>query len=122
MRVLRQPDRGGRADGGGFDLDGGVTRSVVQRCYSHDNDGPGFLVWNYEGAPHDLADNVIRYKLSVNDGRKHRYGGISVGTSDAPIRGLLVHNNTVFAGPAPGGHPSCARVWGRRRRGSAVRQ
>ena len=50
---------GGHADGGGFDLDGGVTNSVIEYCYSHDNDGPGFLVWNYEGAPHRLAGNIL---------------------------------------------------------------
>jgi hypothetical protein len=104
---------GGAADGGGFDLDGGVTRSVIQYCYSHDNDGPGLLVWNYEGAPHRLADNVLRYNISAGDGRKHRYGGISIGTSDAPVHGLLVHNNTVYTTRIPGGEPSCVRIWER---------
>jgi hypothetical protein len=102
---------GGQADGGGFDLDGGVTRSIIQYCYSHDNDGAGFLVWNYEGAPHRLADNSLRYNISVGDGRKHRYGGISVGTSDQPVHNLLVHNNSVYATRSPGADPSCVRVW-----------
>src|SRR6185503_1540626 len=31
----------GSTEGGGFDLDGGVTNSVAQYNYSHDNDGPG---------------------------------------------------------------------------------
>jgi hypothetical protein len=104
---------GGQADGGGFDLDGGVTSSIIQYCYSHDNDGPGFLVWNYAGAPHELANNVLRYNISAGDGRKHRYGGISVGTSDAPIRNLLAHNNTIYATSEAGGEPSCVRVWDR---------
>jgi hypothetical protein len=104
---------GGRADGGGFDLDGGVTCSMIQYCYSHDNDGPGFLVWNYEGAPHRLADNVLRYNISAGDGRKHRYGGISVGTSEAPVHDLLVHNNTVYATRIPDGDQSCVRIWER---------
>ena len=104
---------GGQADGGGFDLDGGVTHSEVQYCYSHDNDGAGFLVWNYEGAPHSLADNVVRYNISAGDGRKHRYGGISVGTSDEPVHDLVVHNNTVYAARIPGGEPSCVRIWER---------
>jgi hypothetical protein len=102
---------GGHADGGGFDLDGGVTNSVIEYCYSHDNDGPGFLIWNYEGAPHRLAGNILRYNISAVDSRKHRYGGISVGTSDAPIHDLLVHNNTVFATRVGVDEPSCVRVW-----------
>jgi len=31
------------ADGGGFDLDGGMTNSIVQSNYSHDNYGSGYL-------------------------------------------------------------------------------
>lgn len=102
---------GGAADGGGFDLDGGVTNSVIQYCYSHGNDGPGYLVWNYAGAELPLAGNVIRYNISAGDSRRHRYGALSVGTSEAPIRGLLVHNNTIYATPSAAGEPSCVRVW-----------
>jgi hypothetical protein len=104
---------GGRADGGGFDLDGGVTNSVIQYCYSHDNDGPGFMAWNYEHAPHRLADNVIRYNISAGDGRKHKYGGLSVGSSGTPVRNILFHNNTVYTTRIPGGEPQCVRVWER---------
>ena len=108
---------GGRADGGGFDLDGGVTHSLVQYCYSHDNEGPGFLVWNYEGAPHRLADNVIRYNISAGDALKHGYGGISVGSSETPISNLLVHNNTIFARRVSDGKPPCVRIWARAGKG-----
>ena len=113
---------GGQADGGGFDLDGGVTNSVIQYCYSHDNDGPGFLVWNYAAAPHRLADNVIRYNISAGDGRKHGYGGISVGTSDAPVRNLSVHNNTVYATRTPRRRTVLRPRLGAIRRGYSVRQ
>jgi hypothetical protein len=87
---------GGAADGGGFDLDGGVTNSVLQYNYSHGNDGAGYLVWSYWGAVHPLAHNVIRYNISENDGRKHRYGGIHVGTSGGVVEDIEVYNNTVF--------------------------
>ena len=87
---------GGLADGGGFDLDGGVTNSIVQYNYSHGNDGAGYLVWNYGGAVHPLDHNVIRYNISVNDGRKHHYGGVFIGTSGGPLHGVEVYNNTVF--------------------------
>ena len=87
---------GGAADGGGFDLDGGVTNSALQYNYSHGNDGAGYLVWSYGGAVHPLAHNVIRYNISENDGRKHRYGGIHIGTSGGVVEGIEVYNNTVF--------------------------
>ena len=92
---------GGGADGGGFDFDGGVTNSILQYNYSHDNDGPGYLVWNYEYAPHELRGNTIRFNVSENDARKHAYGGIHIGTADKPVRDLLVYNNTVLVSPAP---------------------
>ena len=87
---------GGAADGGGFDLDGGVTNSIVQYNYSHGNDGAGYLVWSYGGAVHPLAHNVIRFNISENDGRKHRYGGIHIGTSGGVVDDIKVYNNTVF--------------------------
>lgn len=86
----------GAADGGGFDLDGGVTNSVIQYCYSHDNDGPGYLMWNYEDAPHALSDNTLRYNISANDCRKHSYGAIHIGTSGLPITNIKIHNNTIY--------------------------
>ena len=39
------------ADGGGLDLDGGVTNSKVQYNYTHGNDGAGVLVGSYTWAP-----------------------------------------------------------------------
>lgn len=98
---------GGAADGGGFDLDGGVTNSIVQYNYSHGNDGAGYLVWSYGGAVHPLAHNVIRFNISENDGRKHRYGGIHIGTSGGVVDDIEAYNNTVFmtAGAAGAGAP-----------------
>lgn len=95
----------GAADGGGFDLDGGVTNSIVQYCYSHDNDGAGYLVWNYENAPHELRNNIIRYNISANDGRKHRYGGIHIGTSGRPVTNMDIYQNTIYMPLAPDGPP-----------------
>jgi hypothetical protein len=91
-----------QADGGGFDLDGGTTASVLQFNYSHDNDGAGFLVYQYSGAPlHD--NNTIRYNISQNDGRTGSYGGIHAG---AAITNLYVYNNTVFVSPSATGSPA----------------
>ena len=99
----------GAADGGGFDFDGGVTNSVMQYNYSHDNDGAGYLVWNYQGAPHHLRNNILRYNISENDGRKHRYGAFHIGTDGEPVRDIEVYNNTVYTSTAPGGLPRS--VW-----------
>ncbi|MFO1501243.1 MAG: right-handed parallel beta-helix repeat-containing protein [Verrucomicrobiota bacterium] len=39
------------ADGGGFDLDGGSVECVLQFNYSHDNDGPGLMIYSYPAPP-----------------------------------------------------------------------
>ena len=99
----------GTHDGAGFDFDGGVTNSVIEFCESWDNDGAGYLMWNYKNAPFTLSGNIIRDCVSVNDGRKHGYGGIHIGTSGEPIRDIWVRNNRVTQSPAPSDTPSC--VW-----------
>ena len=73
---------GSSKDGGGFDLDGGVTYSTVQYNYSHDNDGAGYLLAQFCGA-RPFYGNVIRYNLSVNDGRRNSYGGIHLWSTGA---------------------------------------
>ncbi|HMJ68398.1 MAG TPA: right-handed parallel beta-helix repeat-containing protein [Cyclobacteriaceae bacterium] len=57
----------GGEDGGGFDLDGGVTNSVIQYCISYENDGSGIGLFQYDGAS-PWKNNIIRYNVSLNDG------------------------------------------------------
>lgn len=83
-------------DGGGFDLDGGVVNGIMQYNYSHDNDGPGFLVAQYTGA-RKMRNLAIRYNLSERDGRGL---GILVWSGDPAYSGTAknidVYNNTVY--------------------------
>jgi hypothetical protein len=55
------------SDGGGFDLDGGVTRSVMQFNYSHDNQGAGYGAFQFAYA-RPFSGNLIQYNISQNDG------------------------------------------------------
>ncbi len=57
----------GGEDGGGFDLDGGVTNSVIQYCISYENDGSGIGLFQYDGAS-PWKNNIVRYNVSLNDG------------------------------------------------------
>jgi hypothetical protein len=57
----------GAADGGGFDLDGGVTHSVIQYCFSYGNQGAGYCLFQYAGAS-PWHDNIYRFNISENDG------------------------------------------------------
>ena len=85
----------GGYDGGAYDLDGGVTNSIVQHNVSYDNDGAGLLLAEFEGA-HPMSNNVFRYNLSVNDGRDE-YGGITVWGYGGPYqaKSAVFHNNTI---------------------------
>ncbi|HMO83664.1 MAG TPA: right-handed parallel beta-helix repeat-containing protein [Lacipirellulaceae bacterium] len=85
----------GGYDGGAFDLDGGVTNSVVQYNQSFDNDGAGLLLAEYQST-NGMSRNVFRYNLSVNDGRGE-YGGISISGagSTSVAKSAVFHNNTI---------------------------
>jgi hypothetical protein len=89
-------------DGDGFDLDVGVTRSVIQYCYAHDNWGAGFLFSQQGTLPWE--DNVIRYNISEDDAVGAKMGALTF-YSEASALGLtrgLAYGNTVYtsAGPA----------------------
>lgn len=98
----------GGADGGGFDLDGGAMNSVMQYNYSHDNDGPGYLLCLYPGSRPNRG-NIVRYNISQNDGRRNSTGAIHLYST---IESATIHNNTVFMTPAPTGAPSPVVVQG----------
>jgi len=57
----------GGGDGGGFDLDGGVTHSIIQYCVSYKNQGAGYCIFQYWGAG-PWHDNIYRYNISEDDG------------------------------------------------------
>ena len=85
-------------DGAGFDLDGGVTNSIIQYNYSHDNDGAGYLLGQYANA-RPWGNNTMRYNVSQNDGITNE-GGIDVfkgpGTT---MSGANIYNNTIYISP-----------------------
>jgi hypothetical protein len=88
----------GSDEGDGFDLDGGVTNSIMQYNYSHENDGAGYLLGEYPGAGL-TGGNLIRFNISQNDGRLNGYGGIYVYNYDYPyskVTNNYIYNNTVY--------------------------
>jgi hypothetical protein len=83
-------------DGGGFDLDGGVTNSVVQYNFSHHNAGAGYLVCQFAGAPRDLAGNHIRFNVSLDDGLGCHYAGIMIYVGGELFKENWFYNNTII--------------------------
>jgi hypothetical protein len=85
-------------DGGGFDLDGGVTNSLVQYCLSYENEGAGYGIFEYASAG-PFRNNTVRYNISINDGIKN--GNTSVmfwnGNQDpAMLSDSRIHNNVLY--------------------------
>lgn len=96
----------GAADGGGFDLDGGVANSVIQYCLSYHNQGSGIGLFEF-GAGKIWENNIIRYNISHNDGTNGQ-GSLSIWKSEAggTIRNCEIYNNT-FYNSNPGGPNLC---------------
>jgi hypothetical protein len=96
----------GDADGGGFDLDGGVTDSIMQHNYSHDNDGAGYGLFEYADAP-PWFGNIVRHNLSVDDGQKNNSAGIRIWNGGTNLLAdAKVHGNVVVVGKSQDGIPS----------------
>jgi len=86
----------GVKDGGGFDLDWGTADCVVQHCYAHDNDGPGFAIVGLRQGPATAPQrNIVRYNVARGNCVKRtreRYGEVTLfgGMDD-----VAVYNNTI---------------------------
>ena len=89
----------GGEDGGGFDLDGGVTNSIIQYCLSFENEGGGFGIFQYNGAS-PWRNNTVRFNISENDGRVSRaHAGIFVwnGSDDTTqFTDFNCYNNVIY--------------------------
>lgn len=88
---------GNRADGGGFDLDGGCVNCIMQYNYSHDNHGAGFGIYQYRGA-REFKGNIIRYNISENDGTTNKHGGINLWATNSSggMQDTKIYNNTIY--------------------------
>lgn len=102
----------GTNDGGGFDFDGGVTNGLMQYNYSHDNDGPGYLI--YEWGDTGVRDIIVRYNVTANDGAKNGTAGflISSAVPDKPVNGCRIEHNTIIARPQGNTRPVAIRMDG----------
>ena len=83
-------------DGGGFDLDGGVSNSVIQYCLSYKNQGAGFGLFEYGGAKR-WENNTIRYNISQDDGSING-GSVAIWRSSlhTAMKNCEIYNNTFY--------------------------
>jgi hypothetical protein len=85
-------------DGGGFDFDWNTTNSVMQYNYSHGNAGPGFIL---AAGTKVNTNNVIRYNVSENDGRKNGRAGIQLWGN---VKDAKIYNNVVYISATSNGN------------------
>jgi hypothetical protein len=88
--------KAGAGDGGGFDLDGGVSNSIIQYCLSYNNQGAGFGLFEF-GAAKPWENNIIRYNISLNDA-KFNTGSLAVWRNETGgiMRNCEIYNNTFY--------------------------
>jgi hypothetical protein len=86
-------------DGGGFDLDGGSVDCVLQYNYSHDNDGPGLMLYTYRYSSYSDQGNIVRFNVSDGDSRRSKtYAGLWVRSDGGKMTRLKIYNNTIRIG------------------------
>jgi hypothetical protein len=95
----------GQTDGGGFGLDGGMMDSVMQDNFSYDNDGAGFGLYQYPGAPSWERNTILR-NFSLDDGRKNSHAGIQIWNEGGGLRHADIHDNTVVISSSNHGIPA----------------
>jgi hypothetical protein len=95
----RNKTSAGAADGGGFDLDGGITNSIIQYCLSYNNQGSGYCIFQYWGAS-AWYNNVVRFNISIDDGLvSDSRAGVYVWNSSKDAGQFYncdVYNNTIY--------------------------
>ena len=82
-------------DGGGFDLDGGVTNGTMQYNYSHDNDGAGYLIGQFTGA-RPMSNITVRYNISQNDAATNGGSVYLFNGQDGKMKDIYVYHNTFY--------------------------
>lgn len=94
----------GASDGGGFDLDGGVTNSIIQYCLSYENQGSAFGIFQYSGAS-SWYNNTVRFCISENDGAvTANCAAMLIWNSSrdtSQFRDFFFYNNTIYNARAP---------------------
>ena len=82
-------------DGDGFDFDHGTTNSIMQRDYSHGNQGVAFLLTTFGGTSNSQND-IIRYCVGEDNGQFLGNSGIVVLGSTEPVLNASIYNNTIL--------------------------
>lgn len=89
-------------DGDGFDLDRGVTNSVIEHSHSYENGGVGLLVCScvHFGRFYAMHNNTVRDNVSRNDGSSGQPSLFVLGGE--PMTGIDIADNSVSSSRGSG--------------------
>lgn len=83
-------------DGAPFSIDNHCWNCTIQYNYSHNNEGPGYMIFGRMG---DNGGNVIRNNLSYNDNVTRTYKtGTACLTACSEVKNATIENNIIIAG------------------------
>ena len=86
-------------DWNAYDLDGGVSNSVVQYNYSHNNAGGAMLAFVANVGGETWGDNTFRYNISENDGLgAGNWVSAAITITGSPQNALEMYGNTIYSG------------------------
>ena len=82
-----------------YDLDGGVSNSVVQYNYSHNNFGTALLAYVATVGGHAWGNNVYRYNISENDAvGSGNANQTAISITASPTNPISIYGNTIYMG------------------------
>ncbi len=82
-----------------YDLDGGVSNSVVQYNYSHNNFGTALLAYVATVSGHTWGNNVYRYNISENDALgSGNANQTAISITASPTNPIEIYGNTIYMG------------------------
>ena len=82
-----------------YDLDGGVSHSVVQYNYSHNNFGTALLAYVQTVGGHAWGNNIYRYNISENDAiGSGSANQTAISITASPTNPLQIYGNTIYMG------------------------
>ena len=82
-----------------FDLDGGVSNSVVQYNYSHNNFGTALLAYSSDVGSDHWGNNIYRYNISENDALgSGNANQCAISITHTPTNPIQIYGNTIYMG------------------------
>jgi len=82
-----------------YDLDGGVSNSVVQYNYSHNNFGGALLAFVQTVGGHAWGNNTFRYNISENDALgSGNANQCAISITASPTNPIMIYGNTIYMG------------------------